>query len=191
MAVEQPSAFSLQHLSQLIYSQQTGFTVPLSALQHRLYTAAGWSGADCQKVEKKMKKSLIFTAVTLLLCGCNLLPSGTPPEGNIIDTPPTVEKHSYTVPEAVDYLISSFTMKAISECPGAEIAIRSNGDSAAYNWAYMVISRSGTITGNRAASGQSPWVMEAKISGNVVKLSLLHNDREVWQESVTVALRSN
>ena len=138
-----------------------------------------------------MKKSLIFATLTLLLCGCNLLPSGTPPSGNIIDTPPTVEKLTYTIPEAVDYLISSFTMKAIADCPGAGIQIRSHGDAAAHNWALLVINRSGMISGNRVTGGNTPWVMDAKISGNVVKLTLLHNGREVWTESVTVALRSN
>ena len=131
-----------------------------------------------------MKKSSLLSVVFLLLCGCNIIPPGTPPEGNIVDNQTVAEKQGYTVQEASDYLINSFVMTALSQCPGAEIKIASSGNTIAYNWAALVISQSGKISGNRVTCDDSPWMIKPEFDGNVIKLTLYHNDSVIWSESV-------
>ena len=131
-----------------------------------------------------MKKSSLLSVAFLLLCGCNIIPPGTPPEGNIVDNQTVAEKQGYTVQEAADYLINSFVMTALSQCPGAEIKIASSGNTIADNWAAMVISQSGKISGNRLTLDASPWLIKPEFNGNVIKLTLYHNESLIWSESV-------
>ena len=86
---------------------------------------------------------LLFALFFLLLAGCNLfLPAGDPPEGNILDNPNGSSEKKYTVTEAVDYLITMFTVAALEKCPGEVVGIVDNNDKNAYMWANVILQQS-------------------------------------------------
>lgn len=136
-----------------------------------------------------MRKYIVAALGLMLFCGCNLLPSGTPPEGNIVDNTFTPEKENYTIQQASDHLINSFTIAAMSVCPGEKIKIASSGDAIADNWSAWVVRQGGKITGNQLTSDDSAWVIASVIRGNVINVTLQHDGKEVWSESVNVVLK--
>ena len=69
-----------------------------------------------------MKKSIIYLAILgiiiLFASGCNSVPPGVPPQGNIVNTQFTKIK---TSKDALNHMITSLIAFTIAEIPGSEI----------------------------------------------------------------------
>ena len=135
-----------------------------------------------------MKKSVIFALLPVILGGCSLfLPSGDPPEGNILNNTPQNNTASLRKPsEAIDYLISALTMALLEKCPGTKV--RLGTDHASANMAFKILHESGKITGNTMTYADTDWVFKSALSGNDLSVSLEHKGVSVWGESVKLAM---
>ena len=131
-------------------------------------------------------KFILLLLMSLFLAGCNwFLPSGTPPEGNILQNPvPTVMSvNNYA--EAIDYFISSLTMALLEKCPGENICLAGSGDVYSSNAAMVVLRESGKISGNKTVYGKNTdWQLHSSQADGLITLTLLYRDNAVWSDSV-------
>ncbi len=131
----------------------------------------------------------------LLLVGCNCLPAGDPPDGAIVE-PLTQPKKSYSMANAVNFMVGEFTAICFSKNIPVDAPITINAHNMdSEQLAIMVIRQTQSFIGlylvnkeaadytldsslTKDASGATSWQLQLKLKDN----SLL------WEESIILEL---
>ncbi|MDR0931725.1 MAG: hypothetical protein LBM70_01725 [Victivallales bacterium] len=131
-----------------------------------------------------MGRLIILSALVILFfAGCNALPPGNPPSGEIVTTLLPTERDKRG---AENDLVTSLFGYTLQHCPGSSVAIEA--DSAMIPVARRVIERTGRISGI-FYSPQGEYLLRVRTEGNRWDFSLyeLNGNRVVWQESVAIS----
>lgn len=138
-----------------------------------------------------MKKFLISLCpailLSVLLCGCNSLPDGNPPDGAIVDN--TIKSsgsmQKLTLRNALEFFISELINASSIYCYGENIQLEAGNDSISH--ARYIINNAAKFSGVRLISGtQGRYArVRSAINGKLWSMVLYDkNGKAVWSETV-------
>jgi hypothetical protein len=131
---------------------------------------------------KKYRYLYLLGVILFVTTGCNMLPAGKPPEGDIINTQINKIK---TSEHALNHMITSLIAFTISEIPGTEIKFHGNSkDSIAK--AIYVLKETGKTTNIAPTVKKSNYLLHANIVKNSWHWKLFFNKKVIWEEKILV-----
>ena len=133
-----------------------------------------------------MKKFVIYLCllgvIVLFVTGCNGLPSGVPPEGNIVNSQITKIK---TNKDAINYMVTSLIAFTIAEIPGSKINFSGNSKDSIVKALY-VLTETGKTTNISPYVGKCEYLLYANILKNTWHWQLFHQKKVIWEEKIVV-----
>ncbi len=128
-------------------------------------------------------KPVFFFLVCLLLAGCQCLPSGDPPPGEIVENPPSQVQSSEA---AENRLVTSLSAYLLQHPPADGVTVEA--DAATAGPAYRVMRGVRSISGVTMRPG-SNWVLRTRGEGNLWLFQLFDRSRTavLWQDRVAIA----
>ena len=128
---------------------------------------------------KKLPKAFFAGIALALLCvGCAIfspLPSGTPPEGPIVENP---TPRKLTRSEIELALGSRLAASAMQYFPGSPVAVEA--DAGAMPFAKAAVAEAGRICGVRLELAAAA-VLNGKKTGNKLEFELFHFSASLWK----------
>lgn len=133
-----------------------------------------------------MRRTLfLFAAAALFAAGCAdlFLPSGSPPDGAIVDNEPAAGE--YTPRAAENYLVTSLSGFLLRESPGTRLAIQA--DAATRSTAERVLLALGPLCAVSIVP-DSPLVVRSAMEQNCWNFQLFDSrtDTILWQERLPI-----
>ncbi|MBR2374119.1 MAG: hypothetical protein IKA87_07805 [Lentisphaeria bacterium] len=120
--------------------------------------------------------AVLVLLMMLFCCGCvELLPPGTPPEGNIVDNP---VPQQLTEAETVLALSSRLAASAMEHFPGGAVAVDADNDSAVI--AKAAVAEAGKICGIHLELAAAP-VLTVRKKNSTVEAELFLFSRSLWR----------
>ena len=133
-----------------------------------------------------MKKTIIYLAILgiiiLFASGCNSVPPGVPPQGNIVNTQFTKIK---TSKDALNHMITSLIAFTIAEIPGSEINFSGNNKDSIIKALY-VLKETGQTTNITPTVKKSNYLLYSYIEKNTWHWKLFHHKKIIWEEKIIV-----
>lgn len=123
-----------------------------------------------------------FIILTLMLPGCNMIPDGEPPKGNIVETPVAA---AMDFKDAANYLYTALAAYVSSERP--ELAVAVKADEATKPYLETILNRIRRRTALKIADN-APMMLHSYLKDNVWYLELFDTERNltVWQQRVVL-----
>jgi hypothetical protein len=132
-----------------------------------------------------MKKNcylFLLGVVLFITFGCNSIPAGTPPKGDIVNIQTTKIKTSES---ALNHIITSLIAFTISEIPGVEIKFHGNNKDSITK-AFYVLKETGKTTNIAPTVKKSNYLLYANIHKNTWHWKLFFNKKVIWEEKIIV-----
>jgi len=128
------------------------------------------------------RRSLFFAALALMLTGCNMIPDGEPPKGNIVEMPVTA---AMDFKDAANYLYTALAGYISSERPALVVAVKADDATKPYLETILNrIRRRSALT----VADHAPMTLHSYLKDNVWYLELFDVERNltVWQQRVVL-----
>lgn len=129
-----------------------------------------------------MKRRIAFLAALTLLTGCNMIPDGEPPKGNIVETPVAA---AMDFKDAANYLYTALAAYVSSERP--ELTVTVKADEATKSYLDTILNRIRRRSALKVADN-APVTLHSYLKDNVWYLELFDVERNltVWQQRVVL-----
>ncbi len=129
-----------------------------------------------------MRRVLAFIVLALILSGCNMIPDGEPPKGNIVETPVAA---AMDFKDAANYLYTALAAYVSSERP--ELAVTVKADEATKPYLDTILTRIRRRSALKVADN-APMTLHSYLKDNVWYLELFDVERNltVWQQRVVL-----
>ncbi|MEA4862154.1 MAG: hypothetical protein AB7F40_00940 [Victivallaceae bacterium] len=123
-----------------------------------------------------MRNQLLATVFLLAACGCECLPEGDPPKGQIVQAGDTTAK-PLSEEAAINFMTTEFGMTAVASVePGSRVEITGN----APRQAFEVMRRSAAFIRLVPSLEPEEWVLKSDIDGGVWSLELANSGKQVF-----------
>lgn len=128
------------------------------------------------------RRSLFLAALALMLTGCNMIPDGEPPKGNIVETPVAA---AMDFKDAANFLYTALAAYVSSERPDLTITVKADAATQPYlDTILKRIRRRSALT----VADHAPMMLHSYLKDNVWYLELFDVERNltVWQQRVVL-----
>jgi len=128
------------------------------------------------------RRHLILAALTLALAGCNMIPDGEPPKGNIVETPVAA---AMDFKDAANYLYTALAAYISSEHPDLAVAVKADETTKPY--LDTILNRIRRRSALKIVDNAS-MTLNSYLKDNIWYLELFDTERNltVWQQRVVL-----